>query len=139
MKSDYGGTSRPIQFNMTPIIDVVLLLIVFFLVSSHLARQETQMQLNLPTASSGRKDLAENNPRVTVNVAADGQVSLGGAIVTPTELHSRLAYEQKRTNGNLEVRIRGDRLVAYRVVEPIFLAAARAGVWNVTIAVVQKQ
>ena len=37
------------------------------------------------------------------------------------------------------VRIRGDQSVPYREIEPILLACARAGVWNVTFAVVEKQ
>jgi len=42
-------------FNMTPMIDVVFLLIIFFLVSSHLAQQETQLELDLPEATSGTR------------------------------------------------------------------------------------
>ncbi len=38
--------------NMTPMIDVVFLLIIFFLVSSHLARQENRLPLDLPVAST---------------------------------------------------------------------------------------
>ena len=66
--------SRPIDFNMTPLIDVVFLLIIFFLVSSHLAQRETQQELALPTAASGR--VGEDSPtaRVTIHLLADGQL-----------------------------------------------------------------
>ena len=39
-------------FSMTPMIDVVFLLIIFFLVSSHLAQQEVQLDLDLPAKAS---------------------------------------------------------------------------------------
>ena len=138
MKSNYPTTSRSIQFNMTPIIDVVLLLIVFFLVSSHLARQETQLELALPAAESGREPRDDRSDRVTVNIDADGQVTLSGAAVSSGELRRRLEVQRERSGSQLEIRIRSDRTVPYRVVEPILLACARAGIWNVTFAVVKR-
>ncbi len=41
---------------MTPMIDVTFLLIIFFLVSSHLAKQENFLKLDLPTAAAGAVD-----------------------------------------------------------------------------------
>jgi biopolymer transport protein ExbD len=124
-----------VNFNMTPMIDVVFLLIIFFLVSSHLAKQETQMPLDLPQADSGSEPVVSERPRVTINVTPEGTLLLTGRSVTPDELQSRLAKERTAEGDDLEVRIRSDRSVAYRHVEPIMLSAARAGVWNVTFSV----
>ncbi|MBT6848587.1 MAG: biopolymer transporter ExbD, partial [Planctomycetaceae bacterium] len=55
MQTPRYARSKETGFNMTPMIDVVFLLIIFFLVSSHLARQETQLELDLPEASSGEQ------------------------------------------------------------------------------------
>jgi len=126
-----------IGFNMTPMIDVVFLLIIFFLVSSHLAKQEVQLELDLPTASSGESPPEETRPRVTVNVLPDGNVLLAGGAVSPEELERRLETERAESGGNLEVRIRGHRRVPYQFVEPILLACSQAGVWNVTFAVIE--
>ena len=132
------GRSRKVDFNMTPMIDVVFLLIIFFLVSSHLAQQETHRQLDLPRATSGH-DLPESEAtRVTVNILADGQVLLGGDRVAPGELDRRLQVERQETDGRLEVRLRSDRTVPYRVVEPILLACAKAEIWNVSFAVYRR-
>lgn len=129
---------RPFGINMTPMIDVVFLLIIFFLVSSHLARQETQLQLDLPEAESGQEPVETRRPRVTVNVTADGTLLLGSNPVQPAELESRLRHERHRSGDKLEVRIRGDRSVSYQHVEPVLLAATQAGIWNVSIAVVRE-
>jgi len=134
-------------FNMTPMIDVVFLLIIFFLVSSHLAQQEVQLELDLPTAASGhRPDEDRGTRRVTVNVvqknvAAGKEVTilLGGAEVDGVELARRLAFEAAHSGNDLEVRIRSDRRVPYRFVEPVMVACARAGAWNVTFAVTRKE
>ena len=129
-------------FNMTPMIDVVFLLIIFFLVSSHLAQQEVQLDLDLPGAASGRRPDADELRRVVVNVLAEQQVGgyimVGGRLMDDQELSRLIAYESRRSGRQLEVRIRSDRTVPYRVIEPVMVACARAGVWRVAFAVVEK-
>ena len=73
--------SRDVGFNMTPMIDVVFQLIIFFLLSSHLAKQETQLPLPLPTAGSGQAEQDSDRPRLTVNVLADGTLLVAGHVV----------------------------------------------------------
>ena len=126
---------RKVDFNMTPLIDVVFLLIIFFLVSSHLAQQETQLELDLPVASSGHQETPGSTARVTINVLPDGRLLLGGDEVALTELRSRLQVERQETAGDLEVRLRADRHLAYRHVEPVLMACAQAKIWNVSFAV----
>ncbi|MBN1853906.1 MAG: biopolymer transporter ExbD [Pirellulales bacterium] len=128
-----------LRFNMTPMIDVVFQLIIFFLVSSHLARQETQVELDLPKADTGQEPSEAVRPRVMIHVMADGRVLLGSRLVTEHELSRRLAVERRKLGDDLEVRIRGHREVPYRIVEPILLACARAAIWNVTFAVVKRE
>ncbi len=127
-------------FNMTPMIDVVFLLIIFFLVSSHLARQEVQLELDLPSAASGLPVPEEEARRIIVNVLPEPQqqrrIMVGGRLLDSHELARMIRYEKERTEGDLEVRIRSDRGVPYRDVEPVMLACVRSGVWNVTFAVV---
>lgn len=120
---------------MTPLIDVVFLLIIFFLVSSHLARQEVQLELELPTADSGREPREDNRPRVTINVLPEGKILLGSVEVDGPQLARRLKVETDRGGQDLEVRIRSARRVPYRLIEPILVACSKAGAWNVTFAV----
>ncbi len=131
--------SGDLEINMTPMIDIVFLLIIFFLVSSHLARQEAQMDLPLPIADSGTKADEIKGRRLTLNVTGDGKMILAGRRVTPEELGPRLAVALEDANGELEVRIRGNREVPYRYIAPIMLSCARNGIWNVTIGVYRKE
>ena len=126
-------------FNMTPMIDVVFLLIIFFLVSSHMAQQEVQLELDLPSANSGHDQTEDNRPRVTVNVMEDGQVQLAGEMVGEQTLARRLGVELKEAGDDLEVRIRADRRVPYSAVEPILIACTQARIWNVTFAVTREE
>ncbi len=127
--------SGSLGFNMTPMIDVVFLLIIFFLVSSHLAKQEVQLDLPLPTAQSSTADTNQNAPRLTINVLQDGTLLLAGRKVAPGELVSRLHDKQQDAGPNVQVRIRSDRDAPYRFVEPIMVACAKAGIWDVSFAV----
>ncbi len=120
---------------MTPMIDVVFLLIIFFLVSSHLAKQENQVELSLPIAASSADDPNQPPPRVTINVTADGKYSLAGRPIAVDRLAGRFADVVAKEGKDLEVRIRGSRLAPYSAVEPIMLACTKSGIWNVTYAV----
>ena len=135
MRSPIYKPGRRYGFNMTPMIDVVFLLIIFFLVSSHLARQETQMELDLPIAESGKEDTDQTTPRLTINVKPDGTMWLAGRTVTREQLVERLRDARSNKGDDLQVRVRGSRSTAYANVEPIMLACTRAGVWNVDYAV----
>jgi biopolymer transport protein ExbD len=128
-----------VGFNMTPMIDVVFLLIIFFLVSSHLAKQESQLVLPLPVADSGQEAIASDTPRITINVLQDGTVITAGRTLSLDQLRSRLAQRRAAEGVDLEVRIRSDRHVPYHFVEPILLACARADIWNVTFAVYRSE
>ena len=131
-------THGSVGFNMTPMIDVVFLLIIFFLVSSHLAKQEAQLELPLPEAATGEQPVMDGAPRLTVNVLGDGTLTLAGRRVGVEDLSKRLAEQLDREGKDLEVRIRSDRNAPYSAVEPIMLACVRAGIWNVTFAVYQE-
>jgi biopolymer transport protein ExbD len=124
-----------IGINLTPMIDVVFQLIIFFLLSSSVAKQESQMDLPLPIADSGEKPVESSVKRLTLNVAADGSLVLAGRPIERRDLAARLSAAQKEHGRQLEVRIRGDRHVPYRFVEPALTACARVGLWDVKFSV----
>jgi biopolymer transport protein ExbD len=125
--------------NMTPMIDVVFQLIIFFLVSGHLVKQETQMPLPLPTARSASEQADGDKPRLTINVLRDGQLLIAGRTTSSADLALDLQDRLAKHGKDLEVRVRCDRAVAYEHVEPVMLACAKQGLWNVTFAVVRKE
>lgn len=120
---------------MTPMIDVVFLLIIFFLVSSHLARQESRMELELPSASTGQDDVDQETPRITINVLKDGSLWVAGRPIEVGQLKQTFLDAIEREGKDIEVRIRGSRAAPYSVVEPIMLSCVEARIWNVTYAV----
>ena len=92
-------------------IDVVFLLIIFFLVSSHLAKQEAQMDIDLPNAESGLESEPSTNPRIVINVTQSGQLLISGRRVSEEQIENRLAEYITNNGANIEVRIRSDRQI----------------------------
>ena len=140
MRIPTAGQRSRLEMNMTPMIDVVFLLIIFFLVSSHLAKQEVQAEMNLPAAETGTEPKETGARRLTINVVSENGVyvvKLGSQPANPIELEARLKHELQNSLDDLEVRIRGDRAVPYHFVEPILVTCARLGIWNVNFAVVR--
>lgn len=119
-----------VSINMTPMIDVVFLLIIFFLVSSHLAKQENSLQLDLPEAISGLADDIDREI-VVVNVLSSGDWQLGGATVDAARFSDILRKRIRSTAQPLQLRIRTDRAVAYERIEPLLGIAATLGVTDI--------
>lgn len=118
-------------------IDVVFLLIIFFLVSSQLAKRENRIPVELPSAASGQDSNDDETPRLTLTVEADGALWLAGHPIAIEDLPDRLTARSEQSGEGLELRIRCDRAVAYRLVSPILSAAVQAGIWDVGFAVLE--
>ena len=127
--------SKEVGFNMTPMIDVVFLLIIFFLVSSHLAKQEAQMDIDLPNAESGLESEPSTNPRIVINGTRSGQLLISGRRVSEAQVEDRLAELVTNNGANIVVRIRSDRQIPFLQVRPVMLACAKMGLRNVSISV----
>jgi biopolymer transport protein ExbD len=124
--------------NMTPMIDVVFLLIIFFLVSSHLAKQENQVELALPTAASALDDPATRET-LTVNVLPDGQWQIAGVNLDQRSISAKLRQRVMQTGEPLRLRIRTDRQVPYSRIEPLLREAAEAGIGDIVFSVYQER
>lgn len=135
MRVPSSASTGSVGINMTPMIDVVFQLIIFFLVTNHLVKQEEQLELPLPVAASGREPTEENLPRLTINVLEDGTLMLAGHALLPDDLRARLQEKVREVGTSLQVRIRSDRAAPYRFVEPVLRACAGAGLWDVSFAV----
>jgi biopolymer transport protein ExbD len=64
------------------------------------------------------------------------RIQVGGHVMNLDQLARLIRYESQATSDELEFRIRSDRRVPYREIEPILLACQQAGVWNVSFAVI---
>lgn len=123
-----------VSINMTPMIDVVFLLIIFFLVSSHLAKQENSFKLDLPEGKSALPDDVDRET-VVVNVLPSGDWQLAGSNINASRFSSLLRKRIGTAKQPLQLRIRTDRGVKYEQVEPLFGLAASAGITDIVFSV----
>ena len=138
MRLPSANANRELQFNITPLIDVVFLLIIFFLVASHFIRHEQLENVELPTATQGR-DQQDATSRVVVTVATDRRLRLGAQEASIDEIEKQLLLMAEEHGANsTELRIRIDRNLPYSVVEPLLLSAARSGIKKVRFAVLPR-
>lgn len=119
---------------MTPMIDVVFLLIIFFLVSSHLARQENRLPLELPLAAEFDSVDPEKAP-LTISVDEQARLRVGGNVIDVPTLRQVLADWSDRLGSDAAIRIRTDGSVQYQYIEPVLREAALSGVTDAAIAV----
>lgn len=92
--------------NLTPMLDVVFLLLIFFLAATTFAREEVELDLRLPQAKSGQA--GKGKEQFVVNVFADGRLSVGGRDVTLEALRQKLQAAVQR-DADLAVLVRGDQ------------------------------
>ena len=139
MRIPRAARSNGLKFNLTPMIDVVFNLIIFFLAASHFARSEVSEVVELPTAGTADSDSDESSRRITVTLLVDGRMLIGTREAALPQLETLLTRGVAEYGADaLEVRIRTDRRVPYARIEPLLLAAARQGVVKVRFAVLQE-
>lgn len=128
----------PLRFNITPLIDVVFLLIIFFLVASHFVRNEQSEPVTLPVSGLGAADHDMAPQRLTVTVTRDGTLSVGGQVLSEQGMAaqlSRLMEQSKQAQMAPEVRIRSDREAAYLHVRRLIEECAARDIRSIRFAV----
>lgn len=121
------------EIPMTSLIDIVFLLLIFFLVATNFNRRETDHSVVLPASEAGVK--AEQVPsRLVINIREEGTLVVNGAITGESELRTMVrdfvgAYPQR------PAVIRADARVPYRAVMKVFGICRAGGVRNVDLPV----
>ena len=109
-------SAEEVSVNLTPLIDVVFLLLIFFMVATTFADPEEQIDLELPVAESGESPIATPDELV-IDVTEDGRTFVAGAELAAGEL-DELLERTARAEPDTPVTVRGDRNLDYgRVVE----------------------
>ncbi|MEZ6123647.1 MAG: biopolymer transporter ExbD [Planctomycetaceae bacterium] len=94
------------QLNLTPMIDIVFLLIIFFMVGTRFSEIEQQYDIELPTAGAVAP-MTSQPDAIIINVSRNGDVMFAGERIPMSELESRLKAA-KANYAEQAVLIRGD-------------------------------
>ncbi len=117
---------RGVTVEMTPLIDMVFLLLVFFLVATTFHQTEREMQIALPQAAfTGPISTALRE--IIINVDSAGEIIVGGRTVEPDDLRAMIK-QAVEANPDQKVTLRGDRSTAYANIVRVLDICKGAGV-----------
>ncbi|QDT15873.1 ExbD/TolR family protein [Alienimonas californiensis] len=120
--------------NLTPLVDVLFLLLIFFLVGTRFTQNENSFEIELPTASAAPEPMTGRPDELVVNVGPEGQLTLLGQPLSIERLRERLA-EFAEIYPDQVVVVRGDASGAYQHVVSVMDAVNQAGLTNLSLAV----
>ena len=109
--------------SMTPLIDIVFLLLIFFLVATRFAEEDREIDMPLPTASES-KPLIVQPQEIFINITKDGEIFVGGDQFSLVTLEDRLTQAAIQNPVNQSAIIRADKRV------PLDKAVAAMNVCN---------
>jgi biopolymer transport protein ExbD len=126
--TDNSDGEPMIEMNMTPLIDVMLVLLIMFIITIPI--QTHAVKMNMPVGPSAPPPVPPEIIRIDVDF--DGTSGWNGVIVERPELESKLATVAAQAN-QPEVHLRPNKLVTYKVVAMILASAQRLGVTKIGI------
>jgi biopolymer transport protein ExbD len=125
-----GNTDGPMaEINVTPLVDVMLVLLIIFMITAPLMSHKVKVEL--PQATLEKiPDNVPPAPPITLAVTETGNIYWNDEPVTKDLLESRLAIEAQKTP-QAQINVRGDKTAKYRLVEEVVNTAQRQGMRKV--------
>ena len=121
-----------IAIQLAPMIDILLLLLSFFIISWQFTKSETELNVSVPTAQEGAEPERVRS-EIIINVLADGVIRVEGTAVDRQQLFDKLSAIAKQYP-NQPVRIRADANVVYQRIVEVIDTCQKAGIWNIYFA-----
>ncbi|MFZ5627625.1 MAG: ExbD/TolR family protein [Spirochaetota bacterium] len=115
--------------NVTPLVDITLVLLIIFMVTAHFVT-ETAVKVNLPKAAAAE---VNPTPALTLTVAKNGELQLMGQKIDENGLRSNMAREAT-LNPGVRVVVAADEALIYRDVVKILDIIKQAGVTRVALS-----
>jgi biopolymer transport protein TolR len=121
--SDGGQRRAMTDINVTPLVDVMLVLLIIFMVTAPLI--QSGVKVDLPRASAQQMEHQEE--KLVLTITRDRRVFLGSSEIPPADLEKKLA-SNARIQKDKELYLHADRSLPYGQVVEIMAVARRAGV-----------
>ena len=119
-------------FQIAPMVDILLVLLVFFIVTWNFALSENELDVKIPSAAHA-KEMPSYVGQVVVNVRADGSIVFNRKTIPPEDLLTKLK-ELARLYPDQAVILRGDQATSYKFIVDVLDLCRQANIWNVAFA-----
>ncbi len=124
--------SHTAELPIAPMIDVVFLLLIFFIVTWNFARWETELDVTVPAAKEG-KESRHSVGEIIVNVKSDGAIVVNRQTLSDAQLLDKLISIAK-LYPDQAVILRGDENVGYSHIVGVLDICRQANIWNILFA-----
>ncbi|MBW8851641.1 MAG: biopolymer transporter ExbD [Xanthomonadales bacterium] len=133
-----GGGGPMSEINVTPLVDVMLVLLIIFMITAPLMTHKVKIEL--PPANYDTRDTTKLPPAppITVSVTESGKLYLNDEPMTRELLESRLSVEAQKLP-QPQVNIRGDKTTPYRYVNEVVNLAQAQGMRKVGFVAIRER
>lgn len=140
MRIPTRGRKLGLSFDITPLIDVVFQLIIFFLAATYIVRSDATEKVTLPKATMAQDQPPASPKRFVLTITAERVWLLGNQRTDRTAIEQQLAVAAATPDkaAEIEVRLRADARVPYREIEPLMLTCAKLGIRKLGFAVLHE-
>lgn len=119
-------------FPLAPMVDIMFLLLIFFMAATIFAQWETKIGITVPTADTGVRGVRQPG-EIIINLDADGHIFVNSVEMTPERLEALLAKVADAFK-NQPVIVRADRMTRHEAVVQILDICRKVDIWNVAFA-----
>jgi biopolymer transport protein ExbD len=121
-----------VAFQIAPMVDILLVLLCFFIITWSMARKENDLEVRVPAAQEGKESNAVIN-QVILNVRQDGTIIWDRKQVERSALLERLK-DLASLYPDYAIILRGDVKTEYERIVEVLDICRQAGIWNVSFA-----
>jgi biopolymer transport protein ExbD len=122
-------------FPLAPMIDIMFLLLIFFMVATIYAQFETKLGITVPTASSGASGARERG-EIIINLDAEGRIFINDAEMNTSRLEGLLGQVAQEFRDQ-PVIIRADAQTRHEKVVSVLDICRKVDIWNVAFATLE--
>ena len=120
------------DFPLAPMVDVVFLLLIFFIATRQYSQSERELNVSVPVAEEGA-DARQTVGEIIVNVREGGEVVVDKTVMDKQQLFDKL-QRIAAVYKNQAIRIRGDGKVEYQKIVEVIDVCQKAGIPNISFA-----
>jgi biopolymer transport protein ExbD len=124
-------------FPLTALIDLLFILLIFFMTASMYAQFESELNVQVPVATEG-DPIQRKATELMVNVTRDGKFMVMQSERTIEEIDEMLEWIASAYKG-AHIILRGDRETAWQNMVKVLDACKKANIWNVSFAVLKSE
>ncbi len=124
-------------FQLTPMLDVVFLLLCFFITTQVYSQWETEIDIKLPTASTGETP-SRLPGEIIINIQTSGETTVNQRVLDDEQM-SRLLADLAALYPGQPVKLRADKAAPYEYVIRVLDHCRKADIWNIAFATIESE